>query len=257
MNPDRDFLAADWPAPGHIRAGTTLRTGGVSPAPFATLNLGAHTEDAPAAVRENRAQLIAALALPDEPRWLDQVHGAAVADLDTGHAAGAADAAVVTNPGRVAAVLTADCLPVLFCNTAGTCWGAVHAGWRGLAAGVLEATVAAMPGPAAKLMAWLGPAIGPEQFEVGVDVLDVFAAQNAEYARLFTPGPQPGKYLADIYALARLRLLAAGISRIHGGGLCTVGEPECFYSYRRDGATGRMATLVWSTSSDRRVFNWP
>lgn len=246
MKAARDFLAADWPAPAHIRAGTTLRTGGVSRPPFATLNLGAHTDDDHEAVLENRARVVAALRLPGQPRWLDQVHGATVADLDAGHT-GAADAAVASLPGRVAAVLTADCLPVLFCDRAGTCWGAAHAGWRGLAAGVLEATIAALPAGAENLMAWMGPAIGPAAFEVGADVRDAFGARNAEYTRLFTPGAKPGKYLADIYGLARMQLEAAGIDSVHGGRACTVDESERFYSYRRDGTTGRMATLIWST----------
>ncbi|MGN8158328.1 peptidoglycan editing factor PgeF [Salinisphaera sp. RV14] len=241
----RDFLAADWPAPGHIRAGTTLRTGGASAAPFASLNLGAHTDDAARAVNDNRARLATALALPAEPSWLAQVHGTTVADLDAGHA-GPADAAVTSRANRVPAVLTADCLPVVLCDTRGTCWAAAHAGWRGLAAGVLEATVAAMAAEPGDLLAWMGPAIGPENFEVGADVRQAFVCRHAESARMFAPKAKAGKYLADIYGLARLRLACAGVTRVFGGGLCTVAAPERFYSYRRDGATGRMATLIWS-----------
>ncbi|MGB7756884.1 MAG: peptidoglycan editing factor PgeF [Salinisphaera sp.] len=241
----RDFLAAAWPAPGHIRAGTTLRTGGVSEPPFDSLNLGAHTDDAASAVNANRARLATALALPAEPSWLTQIHATAVADLDAGHA-GTADAAVTTRGNRVAAVLTADCLPVVLCDTGGTCWAAAHAGWRGLAAGVLEATVAAMAAEPRDLMAWMGPAIGVESFEVGADVREAFVSQSPDSARMFTPKAKPGKYQADIYGLARLRLQSVGVTRVHGGGFCTVAEPERFYSYRRDGQTGRMATLIWS-----------
>lgn len=246
MNPKQDFLAADWPAPGHIRAGTTLRTGGISGAPFGQLNLGAHTGDAPAAVNANRARLATALALPAEPGWLEQIHGTTVADLDAGHA-GPADAAVASRANRVAAVLTADCLPVVLCDAGGTCWAAAHAGWRGLAAGVLEATVAALAAEPGELLAWMGPAIGPENFEVGAEVRGAFVSRGAEYAPMFTPGAKSGKYQADIYGLARLRLETAGVTRIFGGGLCTVADPARFYSYRRDGKTGRMATLIWAT----------
>ncbi|MES1954645.1 peptidoglycan editing factor PgeF [Salinisphaera hydrothermalis] len=247
MNPKCDFLPADWPAPGHIRAGTTLRTGGISAAPFEQLNLGAHTGDEPAAVDANRARLANALALPAEPVWLDQVHGTRVAGLDNGLVDGPADAAVASRANRVAAVLTADCLPVVFCDSAGTRWAAAHAGWRGLAAGVLEATVAEMAVAPGDLLAWMGPAIGRDNFEVGDDVREAFVAHDTLYAPLFTSGTKPGKYQADIYGLARLRLEQAGVTRVFGGGLCTVAEPVRFYSYRRDGATGRMATLIWST----------
>ncbi|HET7313184.1 peptidoglycan editing factor PgeF [Salinisphaera sp.] len=245
MNPARDFLAADWPAPAHIRAGTTRRTGGVSEPPYDALNLGAHTGDDSAAVAQNRARLCSALDLPAEPVWLTQVHGKTVADLDAGHA-GPADAAIAGRPDRVAAVLTADCLPVVLCDRRGGCWGAVHAGWRGLAAGVLEATVAALPAGPVDLMAWMGPAIGADRFEVGRDVLDAFAAADPDCTHLFAPAEKTGKYHADIYALARRRLQAAGVANVHGGGYCTVTDRARFYSYRRDGSTGRMATLIWS-----------
>jgi YfiH family protein len=244
MNPDHDFLAANWPAPASIRAGTTLRTGGTSAGLFASLNLGLHTGDAAAAVRENRARIRAALALPDEPAWLNQVHGSVVADLDGGYA-GPADAAVATRPGRIAAVMTADCLPVAFCNSAGSCWGVAHAGWRGLTSGVLEATVAALPAAPADVLAWLGPAIGPGNFEVGQDVYDAFCARDPGCAQWFKATASPAQYLADIYGLARRRLQAAGLARIYGGSLCTVADRIRFYSHRRDGHTGRMATLVW------------
>lgn len=247
MNRRDDFLAADWPAPTHIQAGTTLRTGGVSEPPFDTLNLGAHTGDEAAVVAKNRSCLIATLGLSSEPAWFNQVHGTTVADLDTGHG-GAADAAVTTRSDCIPVVMTADCLPVVFCDTAGTCWGAAHAGWRGLAAGVLEATVAALPAAPDELLAWLGPAIGPARFEVGRDVLEAFRRNDPDSANCFTAASGPDKYWADIYALARRRLRAAGLARIYGGGLCTVDDSARFYSYRRDGATGRMATLVWSSS---------
>lgn len=245
MNPGRDFLAADWPAPAGIRAGTTLRTGGVSRPPFAALNLGAHTADAPAAVATNRARLAAALRLPAAPCWLRQVHGTVVADLDAGHD-GPADAGVASRPDRVAAVLTADCLPVLLCAADGHCWGAAHAGWRGLAAGVLEATVAAFPVAAEQLLAWLGPAIGPARFEVGGEVRAAFVDARPADAACFVPGRPAGKYFADLYALARSRLAGAGVAGIYGGGWCTVDDPR-FFSHRGDhGRTGRMASLIWS-----------
>lgn len=247
MNPSTDFLAAQWSAPAGIRAGTTLRSGGVSGAPFDTLNLGAHTADTSAAVIENRQRVEQALDLPASPAWLDQVHGTVVADLDAGHS-GPADAAITCHPDRVVAVLTADCLPVVFCDITGRCRGAAHAGWRGLAAGVLEATVTALPAAPSDLLAWLGPAIGPQRFEVGADVREAFADRRPADARLFTPTDKPGKYLADIYALALRRLGALGVTRVYGGGWCTIGDPARFYSYRRDGSTGRMATLIWSVA---------
>lgn len=243
-----EWLRPDWPASARVRAATSLRSGGVSAAPFDSLNLAAHVGDARAAVETNRLRLRQALALPASPCWLRQVHGTHVQRLPP-PAAGAmepgADAAWTSETGVVCAVLTADCLPLLLCDAAGTCVAAVHAGWRGLAAGIIERCVAALPVPPARLLAWLGPAIGPDAFEIGAEVRERFVGQDPAAADAFRPGSRAGKYLGDLYALARLRLGAAGVRSVHGGGFCTVGQPQCFYSYRRDGRCGRMATLVW------------
>lgn len=245
------FLAADWPAPIHIRAGTTLRTGGVSAAPFDSFNHGDHTGDAPAAVAANRRRLREQLALPNEPAWLYQVHGAGVVDAEH-PVTGEADASVASDAGAVCAVLTADCLPVVFCDRAGSCWGAAHAGWRGLAAGVLEATVAALPARPANLMAWLGPSIGPQRFEVGAEVRAAFVDDCVDDFVGFVEGGRRGHFMADLYALARRRLARAGLTDVYGGGLCTVDDSNRFFSYRRNPSTGRMATLIWSTSQNNR-----
>lgn len=235
-------LSPDWPAPANVRAVQTLRGGGCSPAPWDSLNLGDHVGDAPANVAANRAALRALL--PAEPCWLTQVHGRVVVDAAAAAAGAEADAAFSRQPGKVCVVMTADCLPVLLCDRAGTVVAAAHAGWRGLADGVLEATIAAMGAAPGELMAWLGPAIGPDNFEVGDEVRAAFVAQDPAAAAAFAPG-RPGKWLADLYRLARRRLQAAGVAAVHGGGHCTVAERERFFSYRRDGATGRMATLIW------------
>jgi hypothetical protein len=224
----------------------TTRAGGVSLPPYDSLNLGDHVGDDPAAVALNRLRLRGFL--PAEPKWLKQVHGTTVALADSLAEAVEADAAVAFEPGTVCAVLTADCLPVLFCDRQGTRVAAAHAGWRGLAAGVLEASVAAMQCPPAEILAWLGPAIGPQAFEVGEEVRDVFVSQNPQDAVAFTPQPSrltPNRHMADIYELARLRLARAGVREVYGGGLCTYTDAERFYSFRRDKVTGRMASLVW------------
>ena len=236
-----DFLIPDWPAPAHVRALQTLRTGGCSPAPWASFNLGDHVGDEPARVATNRAEL--RRQLPAEPLWLRQVHGTAV--VDAGHVlqAATADASFSVEQGKVCAVMTADCLPVLFCDRAGTVVAAAHAGWRGLLDGILEGTIAAMQRPPADLLAWFGPAIGPGRFEVGSEVRAAFVARDAHAAGCFRP--HGDKWLADIYSLARQRLQAAGVTNIHGGGHCTVSDAERYFSYRRDGVTGRMATLIW------------
>ena len=230
----------------------TTRAGGVSAPPWDSLNLGDHVGDDPAAVAANRARLRERL--PAEPAWLRQVHSARVVDLgrDSGREA---DAAVAREPGQVCAVLTADCLPVLFCDRAGSVVAAAHAGWRGLAEGVLEATVAAMQVPPAEILAWMGAAIGPEVFEVGEEVRQAFVGRHPEAAAAFVPQPAPGKWRADIYRLARIRLGHAGVQAVHGGGRCTFSEAETFYSYRREGVTGRMAAVIWLESS-RRVAKW-
>lgn len=232
----------DWPAPANVHALQTTRLGGVSSGPWASLNLGDHVGDDPAAVATNRARIAAGL--PAEPLWMKQVHGVVVADADRAEVAPEADAAVARAEGRVCAVMTADCLPILLCDRDGTVVGAAHAGWRGLCGGVIEATVAAMAVAPGRLMAWLGPAIGPSAFEVGDEVRTAFVAADASAGAAFSPG-RDGKWLADIYELARQRLATLGVSDVHGGNHCTVGESETFFSYRRDGVTGRMATLIW------------
>lgn len=238
------FLRPDWPAPASVQAAVSLRGGGVSPAPFAALNLGDHVGDAPGAVAENRRRLRAALGLPGEPVWLRQVHGTTVARLPAAAATPEADACWTSEPGTVCAVLTADCLPVLFCDDQGRHVAAAHAGWRGLAAGVLEQTLRALPVPAERLMAWLGPAIGPRHFEVGAEVRETFLRHDPQAAACFETHGE-GKYRADLDALARRRLRRAGVTRINGGGLCTFSDPARFFSHRRDGVSGRMASLVW------------
>jgi YfiH family protein len=225
-----------------VRACTTTRAGGVSEGPWASLNLGDHVDDDPAAVAANRARLAGELALPREPQWLRQVHGTRVRAPDA--EADCADACFEDRPGRVCAVLTADCLPVLLCNAAGTRVAAAHAGWRGLVAGVLEQTAARFDDPPAQILAWLGPAIGPQAFEVGDEVRAAFVGADTAAAAHFV-AKRPGHWLADLYGLARLRLARAGITQVSGGGFCTYREPERFYSYRRDGITGRMASLIW------------
>ncbi len=236
----------DWPAPARVSSLQTTRSGGVSPAPYASLNLGDHVGDAPAHVAANRALLRACL--PGEPLWLQQVHGTRVAGADSASTGREADAVVARRPGSVCAIMTADCLPVLLCDRDGTVVGAAHAGWRGLAAGVLENTVSAMGVAPERLLAWLGPAIGPRAFEVGPEVRDAFEKADPRTSQAFVPGTSAGKYLADIYALARLRLQAAGVHEIYGGGLCTVGDAATYFSYRRDQVCGRMASLIWLES---------
>jgi hypothetical protein len=236
------LLHPEWPAPAGVHAFMTTRSGGVSRAPWDTFNLGDHVGDDPEDVAANRALLRERL--PGEPGWLKQVHSARVVELASAPTP-EADASWTRHPGRVCAVLTADCLPVLFCDRDATVVAAAHAGWRGLAGGVLEATVAAMGVPRDRIVAWMGAAIGPQAFEVGDDVRQVFVNQDRGAAAAFVPQSAPGKWLADIYALARLRLKAAGVDAVYGGGHCTFGDAERFFSYRRDGATGRMASLIW------------
>jgi hypothetical protein len=238
------FILPDWPAPKNVRAVVTTRAGGVSCAPYDSFNLATHVGDDPAAVRENRARLRAALALPAEPVWLKQVHGVAVVDAAQGGAEPEADGTFAAQPGAVCAVLTADCLPVLLCNREGTKVAALHAGWRGLAGGVIETGVKALSLPGSELLAWLGPAIGPVSFEVGPEVRAAFVQHDMQAAQAFRAARE-GKYLVDIYQLARQRLQRLGVAAVYGGGFCTVTERERFFSYRRDGVTGRMAALIW------------
>ena len=232
-------LPASWPAPAGVHALTTLR-GQVPPAPAPEEGFDL-SHQAPA---ENRVRLRATLALPDQPFWLRQVHGTTVADIDASGGVREADAAVTRRPGRVLAVLTADCLPVALCHTEGSALGIAHAGWRGLATGVLEATVRAMRAPSDELMAWLGPAIGPAAFEVGDEVRAAFLAADEGSGAAFIP-TRDGHWLADLYTLARRRLASAGVHRVYGGDACTLSSPERFFSYRRDRARARMATLLW------------
>lgn len=241
MMPTADWLLPDWPAPARVKACVTTRAGGVSLAPFDTFNLAEHVEDDLQAVTHNRQCLSARIDC--SPAWLRQVHGVAVADADPAVVA-EADASWTTKTGVACAVLTADCLPVLFCDRAGSRVAAAHAGWRGLAAGVLEATLAALAVPASEVLVWLGPAIGPQAFEVGSEVREVFLGVDPQAASAFVPSANAGRFMADLYALARLRLAACGVSSVYGGGFCTVSDPR-FYSYRRAARTGRFASLVW------------
>ena len=240
-----DWICPDWPAPSRVRAVSTTRGGGVSSGVYASLNLGQHVGDAPAAVMENRRHLGASLRLQHEPRWLKQVHGINVAHLTGRVPDSSADAAVTGVAGEVCVIMTADCLPVLFCDRSGTKVGAAHAGWRGLAAGVLEATVKAMGAEPGELLAWMGPAIGPKAYEVGDEVRQTFVASDPGAARAFAPGRVGGKWWCDLYMLARSRLEAVGAHHVYGGGFCTYTERERFFSFRRDGECGRMATLIW------------
>jgi YfiH family protein len=237
-----------------VHACSTTRGGGVSTGVYGSLNLGDHVGDAPGRVARNRALLRTALALPAEPQWLNQVHGCTVVQTGGLVTTGPdADAAITCRPGSVCAVLTADCLPLLICDRQGRRVAAVHAGWRGMAAGVIEATLGALGAPFGDFMAWLGPAIGPAAFEVGPEVRAAFLAADPEVASAFQAGPD-GKWFADLFALARHRLARAGVTQVYGGTACTYSDPERFFSYRRDGVTGRMASLIWTTSpGDRRL----
>lgn len=241
MNPLSDWLTPDWPAPSRVRACVTTRAGGVSLAPFDSLNLGDHVGDDPQAVAENRRRLIERLGC--NPAWLQQVHSADVVEADPA-AVAVADASWTTTPGRACAVLTADCLPALFCDRAGSRVAAAHAGWRGLAGGVLENTVAALGVPAGELLVWLGPAIGPQSFEVGAEVREAFVVQHAQAEQAFSASRNAGRFMADLYALARIRLAAIGVTAVHGGGLDTFSDPR-FFSYRRAARSGRLASLIW------------
>ena len=245
------WLDADWPAPSGVRALTTTRHGlGMSQVPFDSFNLGIRCGDDAEAVIENRRQLEAAVGLPASPHWLKQVHGIEVVRFLTPPPASAgegevqADAAVTTTPGIVLAILTADCLPVVFAARDGSEIGAAHAGWRGLADGMLEATVAAMKTPARDIVAWLGPAAGPDAYEIGEEVFDALVSGDAGASAAFAP-TRPGHWKVDLYALARRRLAGIGVTDLHGGGLCTISDPARFFSHRRDRRSGRIATLAW------------
>lgn len=237
-----NWIEADWSAPAGIIAGTTTRRGGVSEGPYRSMNLGAHVGDEPDRVAENRRRFVADCRLATEPDWLTQVHGTAVRMAGaTGPAE--ADAAIAGEPGAIVAVLTADCLPILLCADSGEEIAAIHAGWRGLAAGIVATTLSRMATPATRLLAWLGPAISQPAFEVGDEVRAAFIAADAGAQACFRPNER-GRWQADLYALARRKLEAAGVSAVYGGGLCTYGDGERFFSYRRDGRCGRMATFI-------------
>jgi hypothetical protein len=236
-------IVPDWPAPANVRAFSTTRSGGVSQGRYASLNLAQHVDDDQRSVAANRETLRRDLQLPAEPCWLQQCHGTTVVEIPaTGTSQ--ADASVARQPGQVCAVLTADCLPVLMCDRQGERVAAAHAGWRGLAAGILQATLATMQADPAGILVWLGPAIGPRAFEVGEDVYLAFTRQNAAMEPAFSPS-SPQHWYADLYRLAQISLQASGVQHIFGGHWCTWTDRQRFYSYRRDGVTGRMASLIW------------
>ncbi|MFC5697952.1 peptidoglycan editing factor PgeF [Pseudomonas sp. GCM10022186] len=235
------WLTPDWPAPSRVKACVTTREGGVSLPPYEGLNLGSHVGDDLQAVERNRQTLTDALGC--RPAWLSQVHGVRVVQANPAQV-DEADGSWTAEPGIASAVLTADCLPALFCDRAGSKVAAAHAGWRGLANGVLEATLDALALPPEEVLIWLGPAIGPSAFEVGPEVREAFVARHPETERAFQPSANAGKFMADIYQLAHIRLAARGVTAVYGGGFCTVSDPR-FYSYRRAAQTGRFASLVW------------
>ncbi|MFU2315981.1 purine nucleoside phosphorylase YfiH [Rahnella sp. PCH160] len=240
------LILPQWPQPASVRSCATTRNGGISLPPYGSLNLGSHVGDSPDHVATNRQRLAELGGLPSAPHWLEQVHGTDVVELTLqtpSLPALIADAAYTCEPGLVCAAMTADCLPVLFCNQSGDEVASAHAGWRGLCEGVLENTVSRFTSTPEKVMAWLGPAIGPSQFEVGAEVREAFVAFDPASSAAFMPAGE--KFMADIYLLARLRLQAAGVTAIYGGEYCTVSDSIQFYSYRRDGITGRLASLIW------------
>lgn len=239
-----EFIIPDWPAPENIRAFVSTRKGGYSQSPFDGFNLGDHVDDDPEAVKKNRQLLKETLSLPGDPVWLEQIHTTNVVNAAKVNGTVRADASCTVQKNTVCVVMTADCLPVFFCSEDGSEVAVAHAGWRGLAAGVLEATVEKLNSPTREIMAWLGPAIGHEYFEVGEEVRDEFMQQNLETESLFKKNKN-GKWLADIYSLARVRLEQVGVKKISGGGFCTYKNKKQYFSYRRDGKTGRMASLIW------------
>ncbi len=244
-----EVLTPDWPAPPGIHAAFTLRLGGASAPPFDSLNVATHVGDEPQAVAENRRRLRAALSLPEEPAWIKQVHGIDVLDLDgvprsSRSTIRCADAVLTRSVGRVCAIQVADCLPVLFAARDGSAVAAAHAGWRGLSAGVLEATVASLAVAPVELIAWLGPGIGAANFEVGDEVRRGFLAHDAEAASAFGLNGR-GRWQCDLARLARRRLAMLGVDAVFGGNWCTHADPSRFFSYRRDGRCGRMAALIW------------
>lgn len=243
--PHPEWIVPEWPTPAGVNAFITTRAGGVSTGRYKSFNVGYSTADDPVAVEENRARLRALL--PGEPRWLTQVHGARVLDAEAVHGRPKADASVARAAGTVCAIQIADCLPVLLADRSGRMVAAAHAGWRGLAAGVLDNTLAAMNSAgvaSSEIIAYIGPGIGPQSFEVGDEVRAAYVEREPATANAFVPR-LAGKWLADLPGLARSALLRAGVSHVCGGNLCTYSDPQRFYSYRRDGETGRMAALIW------------
>ncbi len=237
------FITPQWPAPSNVKTLQSTRLGGVSRAPFDALNLGDHVADNPQHVMANRALL--EQHLPTSPLWLKQVHSTVVVNEHQAITCPEADASYTQANNQVCTVMTADCLPVLFCNKAGTQVAAAHAGWRGLLDGILENTLASFNDDSESILVWLGPAIGPTAFEVGQDVYEAFCAQQPRAQAAFKATGQDGKWLADLYALAKLRLNQQGVENIYGGGFCTFSDPKRFFSYRRDGVCGRMASCIW------------
>ncbi len=239
-----DVVPANWPAPANVRALTTTRAGGVSRGSYESFNLGDHVGDDPEAVRQNRVRLREWLTLPAEPVWLKQVHGVRVVDPATIPVGTEADGAWTNRPGIVCAVLTADCLPIFVCDRKGTRVSLLHAGWRGLAGGIIESGLRALNAPPEELLVWLGPAIGPDSYEVGDDVRRAFLDDDPDAVEGFRSAGA-GRWHADMYALARRQLRQQGVCAVYGGDRCTLREREAFYSFRRDGVTGRMASLIW------------
>lgn len=256
MDEALSFIEAVWPAPRRVRAIVSTRGGGRSVSPWNSLNLALHVGDDAAAVMGNRALLVETLGIPAQPQWLEQVHGCAVVDAASDGIERRGDAAYTRDPGTVCAVLTADCLPVMLCDDAGTEVAVAHCGWRGLAGGVLRNTVDRFSQRPSRLHAWLGPAIGPGAFEVGADVRDAFLGtaldpshREAVSLAFGRCANDASKLNADLYALARAELAAIGVLSVHGGGGCTLSEEVRFFSYRRDGVTGRMASLIWISAA--------
>lgn len=239
------YIYPDWNAPANVKAAVTTRIGGVSSEPYQSFNMGDHVGDKEESVNANRQQLVHDLELPSSPFWLKQVHGVVVANIDDKTTPNEADASLSRKKGNVSVVMTADCLPVLFCDKSGTVVASAHAGWRGLHVGVLEKTINSMQIEPANIIAWMGPAIGPEAFEVGEEVKQAFCDDMALAEQAFKPSKNQDKWMADIYLLAKLRMQRAGITDISGGNFCTYADSKHFFSYRRDKTTGRMASLIW------------
>lgn len=238
------WITPDWPTPDHIHAATTLRTGGVSLAEFSSLNLAEHVHDRPEHVLNNRQCIKTMLALPAEPIWLQQTHSTDVVCVDQVTLRPEADASYTAKKNTVCSIMTADCLPILLCDRQGTMIAAIHGGWRGLLKGIIENTLLKMPDT--QILAWMGPAIGAQRFEVGDEVRTAFIDKSSQFASAFKQ-QENGQYLANIYHIAKILLNNAGVEQIYGGDYCTVRDKERFFSYRRDGQTGRMATLIWMT----------